>query len=61
MGKLEENVGWLERGVLGMLKKFEKKFGWVEIYLRGFNLMIEGFLIVGVNEVEFYSFWCLYR
>ncbi|QGI58318.1 hypothetical protein CEK26_000445 [Fusarium fujikuroi] len=26
-GKLEENAGRLERGVTGMLKKFEKKFG----------------------------------
>ncbi|KAK7421692.1 hypothetical protein QQZ08_009866 [Neonectria magnoliae] len=26
-GKLEENAGRLERGVSGMLKKFEKKFG----------------------------------
>lgn len=26
-GKLEENAGRLERGVQGMLKKFEKKFG----------------------------------
>jgi hypothetical protein len=26
-GKLEENAGKLERGVTGMLKKFEKKFG----------------------------------
>ncbi len=25
-GKLEENAGRLERGVTGMLKKFEKKF-----------------------------------
>lgn len=26
-GKLEENAGRLERGVTGMFKKFEKKFG----------------------------------
>ena len=26
-GRLEENAGRLERGVSGMLKKFEKKFG----------------------------------
>jgi hypothetical protein len=26
-GKLEENAGRLERGVTGMLRKFEKKFG----------------------------------
>lgn len=26
-GKLEENAGRLERGVSGMLRKFEKKFG----------------------------------
>jgi hypothetical protein len=26
-GKLEEGAGRLERGVTGMLKKFEKKFG----------------------------------
>jgi len=26
-GRLEENAGRLERGVSGMFKKFEKKFG----------------------------------
>lgn len=26
-GKLEENAGRLERGVTGMFKKLEKKFG----------------------------------
>jgi hypothetical protein len=26
-GRLEENAGRLERGVTGMFKKFEKKFG----------------------------------
>jgi len=27
MGKLEENAGRLEKGVTGILKKFEKKYG----------------------------------
>lgn len=26
-GRMEENAGRLERGVTGMFKKFEKKFG----------------------------------